>query len=96
MQTATISINTSVELWEQASELFTELGLDISSAINLFLRQAVREKAIPFAVGLSKRRATRNVRTPTRPRAEAFGCMKGKIWMADDFNAPLEDFKDYM
>jgi len=25
-----------------------------------------------------------------------FGCMKGKIWMADDFNAPLEDFKDYM
>ena len=25
-----------------------------------------------------------------------FGCMKGKIWMADDFDAPLDDFKDYM
>jgi len=24
------------------------------------------------------------------------GCMKGKMWVADDFNAPLEDFKDYM
>ncbi|MCL2245050.1 MAG: DUF2281 domain-containing protein [Treponema sp.] len=22
--------------------------------------------------------------------------MQGKIWMADDFNAPLDDFKEYM
>ena len=25
-----------------------------------------------------------------------FGCVKGDYWMAEDFNAPLEDFKDYM
>ena len=26
-----------------------------------------------------------------------FGCMKGVVaYMADDFNAPLDDFKDYM
>ena len=25
-----------------------------------------------------------------------FGCAKGKYRMADDFEAPLEDFKDYM
>lgn len=24
------------------------------------------------------------------------GCMKGTFKMADDFNAPLEDFKEYM
>ena len=24
------------------------------------------------------------------------GCMKGKMWMSDDFDAPLEDFKEYM
>ena len=25
------------------------------------------------------------------------GCMKGTVtWMSDDFNEPLEDFKDYM
>jgi len=24
------------------------------------------------------------------------GCMKGKMWMADDFDAPLDDFKEYM
>jgi len=31
---------------------------------------------------------------PTKERE--FGCLKGQIWMADDFDAPLEDFKDYM
>jgi hypothetical protein len=25
-----------------------------------------------------------------------FGCMKGEVYMSDDFDAPLEDFKDYM
>ncbi|MDR0322945.1 MAG: DUF2281 domain-containing protein [Treponema sp.] len=25
-----------------------------------------------------------------------FGCAKGDYWMAEDFDAPLEDFKDYM
>ena len=24
------------------------------------------------------------------------GCVKGDYWMADDFDAPLDDFKDYM
>ena len=24
------------------------------------------------------------------------GCMKGKMWVSDDFNAPLDDFKEYM
>jgi len=25
-----------------------------------------------------------------------WGCMKGKMWMADDFDEPLEDFQEYM
>ncbi|MCL2187566.1 MAG: DUF2281 domain-containing protein [Defluviitaleaceae bacterium] len=24
------------------------------------------------------------------------GCMKDKMWMANDFNAPLDDFAEYM
>jgi len=31
---------------------------------------------------------------PVKPYA---GCMKGTVtWMSDDFNEPLDDFKDYM
>ena len=25
-----------------------------------------------------------------------YGSLKGKIWMSEDFDAPLEDFKEYM
>jgi hypothetical protein len=34
------------------------------------------------------------VQEPIKERKS--GCVKGDYWMADDFNAPLEDFKDYM
>ncbi len=30
------------------------------------------------------------------PVKRIFGSAKGKIWMAEDFDAPLEDFREYM
>jgi hypothetical protein len=34
-----------------------------------------------------------HVHKPVKPCA---GCMKGTVtWMSEDFNAPLDDFKDY-
>jgi hypothetical protein len=33
---------------------------------------------------------------PCGKRAGGLGCLEGQIWMADDFDAPLDDFKDYM
>lgn len=48
-------VNTSIkidpELKEQAQELFESLGLSLSAAVNVFLRQSVREQAIPFRIG---------------------------------------------
>ena len=38
------------ELKQQADELFDDLGLSMSSALTMFVKQAVREQAIPFAV----------------------------------------------
>jgi hypothetical protein len=29
-------------------------------------------------------------------KERGFGCLKGQIKMSDDFDEPLEDFKDYM
>ena len=46
--TANISIDADVKA--QAQALFAELGMDLSTAINVFLRQAIRENAIPFEV----------------------------------------------
>jgi hypothetical protein len=35
---------------------------------------------------------------PTNPDKEKrkFGVLRGRVWMAPDFDEPLEDFKDYM
>ena len=33
---------------------------------------------------------------PLAPGERVFGCAKGQFRMADDFDAPLDDFKDYM
>ena len=32
---------------------------------------------------------------PIKPRRK-LGTATGQVWMAEDFDAPLEDFKDYM
>ena len=32
---------------------------------------------------------------PVRPPFQ-YGSMLGRVWMSDDFDAPLEDFKEYM
>ena len=38
-----------------------------------------------------------NVTQPVKlPRSTAKGLLKDKVWMADDFNAPLEEMKEYM
>jgi len=31
-----------------------------------------------------------------RPRSEMRGILKGKVFMADDFDAPLEEMREYM
>ena len=30
------------------------------------------------------------------PRSTARGVLKGKVWMSDDFNEPLEELREYM
>ncbi|NBD32019.1 MAG: DUF2281 domain-containing protein [Cyanobacteria bacterium] len=35
--------------------------------------------------------------TPTTPaKSRQPGSAKGQVWMSEDFDEPLEDFKDYM
>ena len=50
---APVSTNIKIDptLKEESQALFESFGLSLSAAINMFLRQAVREQAIPFRVG---------------------------------------------
>lgn len=46
--TATISARIDSEKKRQAEELFAEFGLSLSTAINLFINQALAYQGIPF------------------------------------------------
>ena len=48
MATVTTSIRTDAQLKQEADQLFTELGMNFSTAVNMFLRQAVRMQACCF------------------------------------------------
>ena len=45
---------------------------------------------------LVKRAAALLIRIPSRKRSSPIGVFKGKIRMSDDFDAPLEEFKQYL
>ena len=49
-KTVSIHIRINADLKKQAAELFEELGLDMSSAVNLFLHQCILYGGLPFAV----------------------------------------------
>ena len=40
--------------------------------------------------------AVNNEKFGKRPFSELRGLLKGKVWMSDDFNEPLEEMKEYM
>jgi len=49
-ETTAYSVRLDPDLKEEAIELFSQLGLTLSSAVNVFLRQSLREQGIPFIV----------------------------------------------
>ena len=52
--TTNISIRMDTELKAQADALFAELGMNISTAFNIFVRQSLREGGLPFNVTLNQ------------------------------------------
>ncbi len=84
MAATNINVRTDSELKAKAQAILESVGLDMSTAINVFLHQIVYKKGIPF-----------EITNPTQKSIE-FGKYKGQIWMSDDFNEPMEEFKEYM
>lgn len=53
MESTNLNIRTSKQVKAQAEALFETLGLNMTTAVNIFLRQAIRENGIPFEVKLN-------------------------------------------
>ena len=85
-----INVRVDSEVKNKAQDVFSALGLDMTSAINIFLRQAIRKNGIPFELVAESPKVRRS--------PPQLGCMKGKIRESKDHDwfEPLEDFKEYM
>ena len=84
MPITNINIRTDSEIKAKAAAILADLGLDMTTAFNIFLRQIINRRGIPFTI----------VQKPIKgPKP---GGWEGKIWMSDDFDAPLSDFNEYM
>ena len=73
------TISLDAEIKTLAQKLFADLGLDMSTAINIFLRQAVYENGIPFAI-------VRDI-----PNAETIAAIRE----AEDMKNHPEKYKSY-
>lgn len=60
--TTNITIPMDSDLKAQADILFGELGMNLTTAFNIFVRQSIREGGIPFEISLHR---------PNRETAEA-------------------------
>lgn len=76
MMATNLTVRIDSNLKNEAESLFSELGMSISTAFNVFLRQAVRMQGIPFAIS---RKVTNRTTLAAMREAER---------IANDPNAP--------
>ncbi len=47
---STIKVKVKDKVKKEASEIFKELGMDMHTAVNIYLKQVIRDKGIPFVL----------------------------------------------
>ena len=50
METVNVAVRMERQTRDEAARLFSGLGIGTTQAINMFLKQAVREQRIPFEI----------------------------------------------
>jgi len=88
-----MSIQVSTRIDEATKQQFDKvceiIGISPSNALSMFIKGVINHNGIPFAVTAPPEKVSK------MSREAMFGCMRGQFRMADDFDAPLEDFKEY-
>ena len=64
-----IQVRVDRELKEQAAEVFDELGIDVPTAVRMFLKTVVREQGLPFgtSVGRTNKDTKKMRKAPAKP-----------------------------
>ena len=89
METRNYSID--LEMESRVQDVLNSIGTDIDTFIkNVLEKVATREISANVIEEMIKPQKAK------RPFEEMKDIYKGKIWIADDFDAPLECMKEYM
>lgn len=67
---------------------------EASTQLSRLVDAAIRGEVILITTDDNQTIRLLPIANPKQPRQ--FGSAKGQIWMADDFDAPLDDFREYM
>jgi len=89
MAETTINVTTDSEVIFKAESIFASQGLDLPKAVDILLTQTVKQNGFPLDIPSESKPAK-------VPLASLMDCLRGQIIMGDDFDEPLEDFKEYM
>ena len=81
-----ISIRMDEKLREDADEILDELGLNMSSAVNIFIKQLVRQGGLPFTPMLETRWASENRRRDRLDSLLGFASQNRRIESGYIFN----------
>ena len=60
------------------------------------LPESLQQEALQYIEGLVAKYDRQVQTTDIVDRRNAFGIWKGLVWIADDFDAPLDDLLEYM
>jgi len=53
-KTAMINIRTDIETKKEIEDLYSAFGISVSDAVNIFFRQSLMQKGLPFAMQLPR------------------------------------------
>jgi DNA-damage-inducible protein J len=84
-QTTNLNIRIDADLKRRAEEIFTELGMNMSTAMNIFLRYSVRYGGIPFDL---------RIETPNAETLAAIDDVNNSRGMSRTFDSVSELMED--
>jgi DNA-damage-inducible protein J len=87
--TTNLNIRTDKEIKDQAEQIFSELGLSMTTAVNMFLRTTIREHGIPFELKLDVPNETTAAAIEEGRRIALDSAVKGYTSM-DELKAALD------
>jgi Protein of unknown function (DUF2281) len=83
---------------KEAGEMSQTKAIANINSLLLQLPEPLQVEALHYVEYLTSRRvgvASQVGNRPETPKRNGFGILKGKVTIADDFDAPLEEFADY-